>query len=60
VPELDATVVGPLTEVANMGNVAFMAGKKIEFDVASMRITNDEASNACLTKQYRDGWKLPV
>jgi predicted dehydrogenase len=50
---------GPLTEVANMGNVALFAGKKIEFDVASMKITNDESLNALLTKEYRRGWELP-
>ena len=56
----DFSYAGPLTEVANMGNVALHAGKKIEFDVASMRITNDEAANACLSKEYRQGWELPV
>jgi len=30
----DFSYAGPLTEVANMGNVALWAGKKIEFDVA--------------------------
>ncbi|HNT87710.1 MAG TPA: Gfo/Idh/MocA family oxidoreductase, partial [Candidatus Hydrogenedentes bacterium] len=31
---------GPLTEAANMGNVALLAGERIEFDVETMRITN--------------------
>ncbi len=47
---------GPLTEVANMGNVALLAGEKIEFDVASMRITNNKKANDFLTKQYRKGF----
>ena len=50
---------GPLTEVANMGNVALHAGKLVEFDVASMKITNDESLNRFLTKEYRHGWELP-
>ena len=52
---------GPLTEVANMGNVALHAGKRIEFDVETMKITNDPALNQHLTKEYRKGWDwLPV
>ncbi len=50
----------PLTVVANMGNVALRAGKKIEFDLKEMKITNDPAANALLTKEYRKGWELPV
>ena len=49
-----------LTEVANFGNVALHADARLEFDVASMRITNNEAANALLTKEYRAGWELPV
>jgi predicted dehydrogenase len=49
----------PLTEVANMGNVAIRAGKKIEFDVPSMKVTNDKSLNKMLTKKYRKGWELP-
>ena len=49
----------PLTEVANMGNVALWSGEKIIFDVASMRITNCRKANDYLTKSYRKGWALP-
>ncbi|HOH29776.1 MAG TPA: gfo/Idh/MocA family oxidoreductase, partial [Candidatus Hydrogenedentes bacterium] len=54
----DFSYAGPLTEVANMGNVALLAGvgQKLEFDVASMKITNNEAANQYLTKQYRAPW----
>lgn len=51
---------GPFTELVLMGNVALKAGTKLEFDRASMRVTNDEAANAHLTKAYRRGWELPV
>lgn len=47
---------GPLTEIANFGNVALLAQEKIEYDVATMSITNHKAANALLTKQYRKGW----
>ncbi len=47
---------GPLTEVANMGNVALLAGEKLEFDVASMTITNNAEANQYLTKEYHNGF----
>ncbi len=48
-----------LTEVANMGNVALLAGEKIEFDVEKVKITNSRKANKFLTKKYRKGWELP-
>ncbi|MFP4502963.1 MAG: Gfo/Idh/MocA family oxidoreductase [Candidatus Hydrogenedentota bacterium] len=50
---------GPLTEVANFGNVALLAGKKLVYDMADGTITNDKAANELLTKEYRKGWELP-
>ncbi len=50
---------GPLTEVANLANIALRAGKKIEWDSAAMRVTNDESANQYVTKEYRKGWELP-
>ena len=40
-----------------LGNIAFRTGKKLFWD--GSRFTNDEASNALLTKQYRSPWVLP-
>ncbi|MFA7691770.1 MAG: Gfo/Idh/MocA family oxidoreductase [Candidatus Hydrogenedentales bacterium] len=52
----DFSYAGPLTEMANMGNVALLAGEKLHFDVASMKITNNEGANQFLTKPYRKGF----
>jgi hypothetical protein len=43
-----------------LGIVALRAGqgKKIVFDPVSMRVTNDEAANQYLTREYRPGWSL--
>ena len=49
----------PLTEVANMGNIALRVGEKIVFDVEKMEITNVKSANQFLTKEYRKGWELP-
>lgn len=49
---------GPLTETCMLGNVALRAGKRIEWDGPSFRITNDEAANKLLHREYRAGWSL--
>jgi predicted dehydrogenase len=50
----------PLTEVMLLGIVALRAGqgKRIYFDAANMRITNDDNANQFLTREYREGWSL--
>ncbi|HKG92124.1 MAG TPA: Gfo/Idh/MocA family oxidoreductase [Gemmatimonadaceae bacterium] len=49
-----------LTEVMLLGVVALRAGagQKIMYDGANMRITNNEAANQHLTREYRSGWTL--
>ena len=49
---------GLLTEVGLLGNVALRAQKKLAWNGAQMRITNDEKANALLHREYRQGWAL--
>ena len=49
---------GPLTEMVLLGNVALLAGKKIEWNTKKLRVTNDKAANRFLTKDYRRGWGI--
>ena len=49
---------GLLSEVCLLGNVALRAQKKLAWDGAQMRITNDEKANQLLRREYRAGWKL--
>jgi hypothetical protein len=49
---------GLLTEVCLLGNVALRTGKKILWDRARMRVTNDETANQLLHRDYRQGWTL--
>jgi predicted dehydrogenase len=59
-PASNFSYAAPLTEVANMGNVALHSGgKELEVDVINMRITNIPEANQLLTKEYRKGWELP-
>ena len=49
---------GPVSETINLGAVALRAGKKVEYDTASMKITNVPDANKYLTREYRQGWEL--
>ncbi|UBM58536.1 Gfo/Idh/MocA family oxidoreductase [Marinilongibacter aquaticus] len=64
---------GPLTETVLMGNLAirsyqeaqliegkkvFEGRKKLLWDGDNMKITNYDAANKFVKRQYRDGWKL--
>jgi predicted dehydrogenase len=47
-----------LTETILLGNVAMRAGEKIEWDAKALRVTNSEAANAFIGREYRKGWTL--
>ncbi len=49
---------GVLTETLLLGNVALRAGKKLLWDGPNMRVTNDEAANDLLRRNYRKWWSL--
>lgn len=49
---------GALTEAVLLGNVAYRAGQKIEWDGASMKATNCPEAEAFLRRDYRKGWTL--
>ncbi len=49
---------GPLTEANHLGNVAYRAGKKIEWDPKNLRIPNAPDAERFLGREYRSGWKL--
>jgi hypothetical protein len=49
---------GPVTETINLAAVALRAKKRILYDSAALKITNDDAANAYLTREYRQGWEM--
>ena len=53
-----ATYSGPLTEANHLGNVAFRAGKKLEWDAEQMRATNCPEADRFLSREPREGWSL--
>ncbi len=50
---------GPFTEMVVMGNFAIrLPGQLLKWDGINMKITNNDAANAFVHKQYRQGWTL--
>ncbi|MCS7022204.1 MAG: Gfo/Idh/MocA family oxidoreductase [Gemmataceae bacterium] len=49
---------GPLTEAVLLGNVAYRAGKPIEWDPIK-GTTGDARADTFLQRPYRKGWELP-
>lgn len=49
---------GPLTEANHLGNVAFRAGKKIEWDAENMLVKNCPDANQFISREPRKGWSL--
>lgn len=54
----DFSYSGPLTEANHLGNVAYRAGRRIEWDADNMKIPNFPEAERFLTREYRDGWSL--
>jgi predicted dehydrogenase len=49
---------GPLTEANHLGNVAYRAGKRIEWDPKNLKIPNAPDAERFLGREYRPGWTL--
>jgi predicted dehydrogenase len=49
---------GPMSEAVLLGNVAAKAGQKLEWDAATMKITNVPDADKFLRRTYREGWAL--
>jgi predicted dehydrogenase len=49
---------GWLTEANHLGNLAFRAGKKLEWDPKNLRVTNAPEVDPLIHRTYRKGWKL--
>jgi predicted dehydrogenase len=49
---------GPLTEANHLGNVAFRAGARLEWDRERMTAPNHPAADRFLKREPREGWAL--
>jgi predicted dehydrogenase len=46
--------------IAQMGNIAYRSGKKLEWDGTNHRFTDEEINRNYLMKEYHNGYRLPV
>jgi predicted dehydrogenase len=46
--------------VAQMGNIAFRTGQKLTWDKANSKFTDEKVNKQYTTKEYHNGYKLPV
>ncbi len=49
---------GALTEAMLLGNVAFRAGRKLQWDAAALKATNCPEADQFIRREYRPGWTL--
>jgi hypothetical protein len=49
---------GPLTIANHLGNVAYRAGTKLEWDPKALKAKNAPGAEPFLRPKYRSGWKL--
>jgi hypothetical protein len=41
-----------------LGNLAVRTGRRIEWDAAKMKVTNDREAQKYVRREYRKGWEL--
>ncbi len=49
---------GPMTEVVLLGNLAVRSKGRLMWDGPNMRVTNNDAANQYVQREYRQGWTL--
>src|SRR5687767_15319426 len=49
---------GALTEAVLLGNVAYRAGQKIEWDAKNLKVLNAPAAMNFVQREYRKGWEV--
>lgn len=45
---------------AHMGNIAFKAERKVNWDPTTGTLGNDAETNELIKARYENGWELPV
>jgi predicted dehydrogenase len=55
----DFSYSGPLTEICALGNVAKRADTRIQWDAASLQVTNVPEAQQYVRYASREGWELP-
>jgi predicted dehydrogenase len=59
-PMANFEYAGPFTEAMLLGNLALRTGERLEWDAATLRVTNSAAAQELVGKSYRRGFELTV
>lgn len=46
--------------LVHLANIAYRTGAKLDWDAANERVTNNEAANAMLKREYRSAYEVPA
>ncbi len=57
-PMANFEYAAPFTEAMLLGNLALRSGEKLQWDSQSLRVTNSEAAQRLVSKEYRRGFLL--
>ncbi len=57
-PSANFEYSGWMTEINHLGNVAYRAGKKLEWDPVALRATNAPEADKFIRCDYREDWNL--
>ncbi len=58
-PTCDVAVTHQSTNTCHLGNIAYMVGRKLTWDVEKEMFPHDPEANKLLTREYRKGYELP-
>lgn len=58
-PAADVEVASNTAIVANLGNIAYRTGERLEWDHSNRQITNVKRANDYLKTEYRSPWTFP-
>lgn len=59
-PKSNFLYAGPLNEAMNLANVAYLVGRKIQWDAANLRCPNAPEADQYIRREYRKGWDLGI
>lgn len=57
-PKSNFLYAGPLNEAMNLANVAYLVGRKVEWDAKNLRCLNAPEADQYIRREYRKGWEL--
>ena len=56
----DVEAASHVATVAQMGNIAYRSGEKLDWDKSAGKFTDDKINEQYMMKEYHNGYKLPV